>query len=76
MTDPTDRLPPAADAQGPGEPESKPAFYCMECPLTFMTAESANVHHDATDHNQTWRPSQSFVARSVSPAGPPNDGQP
>ena len=54
-----DRL---ARAPGASGSRTKPAYYCMACPLTFPDAASSNAHHHATGHNQTWRPEAAFRA--------------
>lgn len=38
------------------------AYWCMACPEVFYDADSSNLHHDATGHNQTWRPARAFGA--------------
>lgn len=40
-----------------------PVYYCMACPEAFNDAATSNAHHDATGHNQTWKPSRAFAAR-------------
>jgi hypothetical protein len=53
--------------------QPKPRYWCMACPLTFTDGPSANAHHFATGHNQTFRESGSFAnreARAANDVGP------
>lgn len=50
-----------------GAAPTKPAYYCMACPLTFANAETPNAHHDATGHNQHWKESRAFQAAPPQP---------
>lgn len=41
---------------------SAPKYFCQACPATFADGPTANAHHDATGHHQTWKPHRGFGA--------------
>lgn len=48
-------------ATTPTEMLVKIRYWCRECAATFTDGLSANQHHDATGHHQTWKPQSAFV---------------